>query len=204
MKTLAPYLKRVADIVIAAAGLSVALPIMIIAGLAAIMESKGGPIYASKRLGKDGKVFTLYKLRTMVKGAEQIGAGLAIEKNDTRITRVGRILRATSLDELPQLYNVLRGDMSMIGPRPLPVEYFERWTPTQRRRLEAMPGITGWAQVNGRNELEWDRRLAMDVWYVDNWSLRLDAMIFLKTILCVLTRSGVSGREGEVAEFRGQ
>lgn len=203
MKSPAMCLKRVADILIAAAGSTLALPLLIVAALVIVLDSRGAPIFADQRLGKEGKVFTLYKLRTMVKGARQMGAGLAIERNDARVTRIGRILRATSIDELPQLYNVLRGNMSMVGPRPLPVEYLERWTPEQRQRLQVLPGITGWAQVNGRNAPSWDERLAMDLWYVDNWSLQLDAVIFLKTITCVASGFGISRRDGEVAEFRG-
>lgn len=196
--------KRALDIAVAATGLVVAFPLLTLCTVAIVLDSRGGPFFAHPRLGKDGKVFTLYKLRTMVPGAEHLGAGLAIEKGDARITRVGRLLRAASFDELPQFWNVLRGDMSMIGPRPLPVEYLDRWTPTQRRRLEVLPGISGWAQVNGRNALSWPERLALDVWYVDHRSLKLDAIIFLRTIWSIVTRSGVSAGEGNVAEFWGE
>ena len=146
----------------------------------------------------------MHKLRTMVVGAEEMGAGLGIESDDVRITRVGRWLRTASLDELSQLWNIVRGEMSFVGPRPLPVRYLERWNARQRLRLLMPQGITGWAQVVGRNEVSWPRRLELDVYYVQNWSLWLDLKIVLATVWAVLTRRGVTGADGTVREFTGE
>src|SRR5207302_5153828 len=137
--------------------------------------------------GKNGTDFELLKLRTMVVGAEQLGAGFAVNEGDPRITRVGRVLRRLSLDELPQLWNVLRGDMSLIGPRPTLRYQVEQYTPRQRRRLDVKPGLTGWAQVNGRTKLPWDERIELDVWYVEHRSPRVDVKILLRTPLALFT-----------------
>lgn len=158
-----------------------ASPVLAVAA-AAIKLRDGGPVlYRQTRVGKDGADFELLKLRTMIVGAEMQGAGFAIDKNDARITRVGRVLRSLSLDELPQLWNVVRGEMSLIGPRPTLRYQVERYTPRQRRRLEVKPGITGWAQVHGRAALPWDERIELDVWYVEHRSLWLDLKILAKT-----------------------
>ncbi len=202
-RRLALAIKRAADVVLAAIGLLLTGPLILLLAWLVKRDDPGPAFYVQERLGQNGKVFKMYKLRTMVVGAEKMGAGLAIERDDPRITRVGRWLRATSLDELPQLWNILRGDMSFVGPRPLPVRYLERWSPRQRLRLLMPQGITGWAQVKGRNELSWPVRLEMDVWYVENWSLLLDAKIFLLTIWAVLKREGISGADGRVQEFTG-
>jgi lipopolysaccharide/colanic/teichoic acid biosynthesis glycosyltransferase len=155
------------------------------------LESPGHPIYTQTRAGRDGRPFEIYKLRTMVRGAEFIGAGLAIQEGDERITAVGRFLRRYSLDELPNLWNVVRGEMSIVGPRPtLPVQV-EQYTPRQRGRLTVKPGITGWAQVNGRASLPWSERIELDLWYVEHRSLRLDARILARTIGMVLTGQGL-------------
>lgn len=155
------------------------------------LESPGHPIYTQTRAGKDGRPFEIYKLRTMVRGAEFIGAGLAIQEGDERITAVGRFLRRYSLDELPNLWNVVRGEMSIVGPRPtLPVQV-EQYTPRQRGRLTVKPGITGWAQVNGRASLPWTERIELDLWYVEHRSLRLDARILARTIGMVVTGQGL-------------
>jgi sugar transferase EpsL len=181
--------KRVLDIVVA--GLGVVLfffPMLFIA--ACIWLFIGAPIlFRDTRPGKDGKPFAVLKFRTMT--AEQ-GTGGRLLPDELRLTRLGRFLRAWSLDELPQLFNVLRGDMSLVGPRPLLTEYLGRYTPEQARRHEVKPGLTGWAQVNGRNALTWDEKFALDVWYVDNWSLRLDLLILWMTLRGVLRREGIS------------
>ena len=162
----------------------------------AVKLSDGGPVlYRQTRVGKDGADFELLKLRTMVVGAERLGAGYAVDKGDARITRAGRVLRRLSIDELPQLWNVVRGDMSVIGPRPTLRYQVERYTERQRRRLEVKPGITGWAQVNGRAALPWDERIELDVWYVEHRSPRLDLKILAKTPLALFggTYKGAAG-----------
>jgi lipopolysaccharide/colanic/teichoic acid biosynthesis glycosyltransferase len=152
-------------------------------------------LYRQTRVGKDGSDFELLKLRTMVVGAETIGAGMAVNKGDARITRTGRLLRRLSLDELPQLWNVLRGEMSVIGPRPTLRYQVERYTPRQRRRLDVRPGITGWAQVHGRAALPWEERIELDVWYVEHRSPLLDLKILVKTPLALFsgTYKGATG-----------
>jgi lipopolysaccharide/colanic/teichoic acid biosynthesis glycosyltransferase len=155
------------------------------------LESKGSPIYRQRRVGRDGQPFEMLKLRTMVSGAERIGAGLAVNEGDPRITRVGAILRRWSLDELPNLVNVLRGDMAIVGPRPTIQAQVDQYTPEQRRRLEVKPGITGWAQVNGRASLPWHERIELDVWYVDHRSLRLDLRILARTARMLATGHGL-------------
>jgi lipopolysaccharide/colanic/teichoic acid biosynthesis glycosyltransferase len=172
---------RAADVVIAGAALVAASPLLAVAALAAKLEDGGPVLYRQTRVGKDGSDFELLKLRTMVVGAETMGAGLAVNRGDARITRTGRILRRLSLDELPQLWNVVRGEMSVIGPRPTLRYQVERYAPRQRRRLEVKPGITGWAQVHGRASLPWEERIELDVWYVDHRSPWLDLKILAKT-----------------------
>ncbi len=162
-----------------------------LAALAIRLESPGPVIYRQRRSGLHGREFDVLKLRTMVEGAEHIGAGLAVNENDARITRVGAFLRRTSLDELPNLANVLRGDMSLIGPRPtLPVQV-EQYTERQRGRLAIRPGITGWAQVNGRASLPWAQRIELDLYYIEHRSLALDAQILWRTVAMVLGGSGL-------------
>ena len=158
-----------------------ASPLLGIAALAIKLEGSGPVLYRQTRVGKDGGDFELLKLRTMVVGAETIGAGMAVNKGDVRITRTGRILRRLSLDELPQLWNVIRGEMSVVGPRPTLRYQVERYTAKQRRRLEVKPGITGWAQVHGRASLPWEERIELDVWYVEHRSPRLDLQILART-----------------------
>src|SRR5207248_7595889 len=156
----------------------------------------GGPVlYRQVRVGKDGEDFELLKLRTMVVGAERLGAGYAVNEGDSRITSAGRVLRRLSIDELPQLWNVVRGEMSLIGPRPTLAYQVERYTPRQRRRLDVRPGITGWAQVNGRARLPWDDRIELDVWYVENRSPWLDLKILARTPLALFagTYKGETG-----------
>jgi lipopolysaccharide/colanic/teichoic acid biosynthesis glycosyltransferase len=184
-------LSRALDIALAALGLLVTAPLIAAAALAIRLESKGSPIYRQRRVGKDGQPFELMKLRTMVSGAEHIGAGLAVNVGDPRITRVGRVLRRFSLDELPNLVNVLRGDMAIVGPRPTIQAQVDQYTPQQRRRLEVKPGITGWAQVNGRASLPWHERIGLDVWYVEHRSLALDLRIIARTIRMLATGHGL-------------
>lgn len=184
-------MRRTIDIVVSAAALILAGPLLAIAMIAIRLESKGPAIYRQRRIGKDGAPFDMLKLRTMVDGAEHIGAGLAVSENDTRITRVGALLRRASLDELPNLVNVLRGEMSLIGPRPtIPVQV-QQYTPRQRRRLEVKPGITGYAQVNGRASLPWNERIELDLHYIQHRSVRLDLEIALRTLRLVLAGEGL-------------
>ena len=171
--------RRAFDVVVAGAALLVASPLLLAAVLAIRLESRGSPIYRQRRVGKDGRAFDVLKLRTMVTGAEHMGAGLAVSEGDTRITRVGRLLRRTSLDEVPNLVNVLRGEMAIVGPRPTVPVQVDRYTERQRGRLAVKPGITGWAQVNGRTELPWDERIELDLWYIEHRSWRLDLRIML-------------------------
>jgi lipopolysaccharide/colanic/teichoic acid biosynthesis glycosyltransferase len=174
-------LRRVFDIAGASLLLLASAPVHVLGAVAVKLEDFGPVLYRQVRVGKDGKDFELLKLRTMVVGAERLGAGWAVAEGDSRITRVGRVLRRLSLDELPQLWNVLRGDMSLIGPRPTLRYQVERYTPRQRRRLEVKPGITGWAQVNGRASLPWDDRIELDVWYVEHRSAWVDLKILART-----------------------
>jgi lipopolysaccharide/colanic/teichoic acid biosynthesis glycosyltransferase len=180
-------LNRPADVSLAGLALAVASPFLALAAAAIKLEDRGPILYRQRRVGRDGEEFELLKLRTMVVGAETMGKGFAVDEGDPRITRVGRVLRRISLDELPQLWNVVRGDMSVIGPRPTLAYQVESYTLHQRRRLEVRPGITGWAQVHGRATLPWEDRIELDVWYVDNRSPWLDLKILAKTPLALLT-----------------
>jgi len=179
------------DAALAAALLVVTSPLLVIAAVAIRLESRGPVFYRQRRVGRNGEPFELWKLRTMVPGAETMGAGIYVIEGDARITRVGRLLRRFSLDELPNLVNVLRGDMAIVGPRPTVQEQVERYTDRQLRRLEVKPGITGWAQVNGRTSLPWPERIELDVWYVEHRSLRLDLRILAKTARMLATGHGL-------------
>jgi lipopolysaccharide/colanic/teichoic acid biosynthesis glycosyltransferase len=192
--------RRVFDIVVAGSALLVASPVLLAAIVAIRLESRGGAFYRQRRVGKDGRAFDVLKLRTMVTGAEHMGAGLAVSEGDTRITRVGRLLRRTSLDELPNLVNVLRGDMAIVGPRPTVPVQVDRYTERQRGRLAVKPGITGWAQVNGRTELPWDERIELDLWYIEHRSWRLDLRILLLTVRMVFGGEGLY--RGETPAWR--
>ena len=174
-------MNRVADIAIAGSALLLASPVLAIAALAVKLEDGGPVLYRQTRVGRDGADFELLKLRTMVVGAETMGAGLSVDHGDSRITRTGRLLRKLSLDELPQLWNVVRGEMSVIGPRPTLRYQVEQYDDHQRHRLDVRPGITGWAQVNGRAELPWADRIELDVWYVEHRSPWLDLRILART-----------------------
>ncbi len=184
-------MKRALDLVIAGAGAILTAPLVALLALAIRLESPGHPIYRQARVGKDGRLFEIYKLRTMVRGAEFTGAGLAIQAGDDRITRLGNFLRRYSLDELPNLWNVLRGEMSIVGPRPTLEVQVLQYTEHQRRRLEVKPGITGWAQINGRASLPWAERIELDIWYVEHRSLRLDLKILARTWRLVVGGQGL-------------
>jgi lipopolysaccharide/colanic/teichoic acid biosynthesis glycosyltransferase len=183
--------KRLLDLVLAGPTLVVTAPVLVIAALAIRLDSRGHPLYRQRRVGLHGHPFEVYKLRTMVSGAEQIGAGLAVDEGDTRITRVGALLRRASIDELPNLVNVLRGEMSLVGPRPTLQVQVDQYTQRQRRRLEARPGITGWAQVNGRASLPWPERIELDIWYLEHATLRLDLRILAASAHMALSGHGL-------------
>jgi lipopolysaccharide/colanic/teichoic acid biosynthesis glycosyltransferase len=172
---------RALDVIGASLGLALASPFLAAGALATKLVDGGPVFYKQRRVGKNGVEFELVKLRTMVVGAEQQGAGLAVNRGDPRITRVGRVLRRLSLDELPQLWNVVQGEMSLIGPRPTLAYQVEQYTPRQRKRLDVRPGITGWAQIHGRASLPWEERIELDVWYVEHRSPRVDLKILLRT-----------------------
>ncbi len=196
-------LRRSIDIVVSATVLALASPVLLAAAIAIRLESRGPALYRQRRAGKDAVPFDVLKLRTMVDGAESIGAGLAIDAGDPRVTRVGALLRRTSIDELPNLVNVLSGDMSLIGPRPTLPAQVEQYTERQRGRLRIKPGITGWAQVNGRASLPWSERIELDLYYIEHRSPMLDLRILARTIGMVLGGSGLykgatGGWEGEL------
>ena len=176
---------------IAAVALVVTSPVLIAAMIAIRIESPGSPIYRQRRVGKDGRPFDMYKLRTMVADAEFMGDGLAVNRGDPRITRVGAFLRRFSVDELPNLANVVRGEMAIVGPRPTIQAQVDQYTERQMRRLEVKPGLTGWAQINGRASLPWEERIELDVWYVDNRSPLLDLRIVLRTIRLLTRGDGI-------------
>jgi len=190
---------RVLDLLSASLGLAVASPLLAASAIAIKVEDGGPVFFRQTRVGKDGEDFELLKLRTMVVDAERKGAGYAVDAGDSRITRTGRILRRTSVDELPQLWNVVRGEMSLIGPRPTLRYQVDTYTARQRKRLDVRPGLTGWAQVHGRATLPWADRIELDVWYVEHRSLRLDVKILLRTPLALF---GGTYR-GETGGWRG-
>ena len=192
-------MNRALDVAGSALGLALASPVLAVAAVAIKLEDGGPVLYRQTRVGKDGQDFDLLKVRTMVVGAETKGPGFAVNKGDVRITKVGRFLRATSLDELPQLWNVLRGEMSLIGPRPTLRYQVERYTDRQRRRLEVRPGLTGWAQIHGRASLPWEDRIELDVWYVEHRSPRVDLKILLRTPLALFGGT----YKGETGGWRG-
>jgi sugar transferase EpsL len=193
--------KRICDIAIAVMVIVITSPILVLTSLA-ILISMGPPIcFCQMRLGIRGKPFVIYKFRTMVDGRNEDGTLLPDEK---RLTKLGKMLRSSSIDELPELLNVIKGDMSIIGPRPLLVDYYKLYTKEQARRHDVLPGITGWAQVNGRNSLSWEERFELDVWYIDNWSIWLDLKILLKTIRTIFIREGISADgHATMPDFRG-
>jgi lipopolysaccharide/colanic/teichoic acid biosynthesis glycosyltransferase len=194
--------KRLFDVIVAGAALAVLSPMM--AGIALVVRAAlGKPVlFTQERPGLRGRLFRLYKFRTMTDSRDEQGL---LRSDSERLTGLGRLMRSTSLDELPELWNVLRGDMSLVGPRPLLIQYLGRYSPEQARRHLARPGLTGWAQVNGRNAVSWPERLAMDSWYVDNWSTWLDLRILVSTVRKVISREGISAPgEATMGEFMGE
>ena len=189
-------MNRTLDAVVAGLGLAVASPALVLAALAVKLEDRGPVLYRQTRVGKNGEDFELLKLRTMIVGAETQGAGYAVNEGDPRITRVGRLLRRTSVDELPQLWNVVRGEMSLIGPRPTLRYQVERYDERQRKRLDVLPGITGWAQIHGRASLPWAERIELDVWYVEHRSPLVDLKILLRTPLALFVGTYKGKRGG--------
>jgi lipopolysaccharide/colanic/teichoic acid biosynthesis glycosyltransferase len=195
-------LRRAFDVAVAATVLVVTSPLLAVALIAIWLESSGRPIYRQRRVGRDGREFDVLKLRTMVDGAESLGAGLAVDAGDARITRVGALLRRTSIDELPNLVNVLRGEMAIVGPRPTVPAQVARYTERERGRLAVRPGITGWAQVNGRATLPWSQRIELDLWYIEHRSWRLDLAILLRSARMVLGGDGLY--RGQSGGWRGR
>jgi len=194
-------LKRAFDIVVSSVALTLLSPLIALIALAIKLDDGGPVLYVQDRVGKDGKTFRCYKFRTMMVGAENKGLGLEVAEDDPRITHVGRFMRRWTLDEIPQLFNVLKGDMSIVGPRPGLPHQADRYTPQQWRRLEVKPGMAGWAWIHGRNNPSWAERIELDVWYVDHWSLHLDLYILLKALLMLFRREGLYGVDGVVHDL---
>ncbi len=189
------------DLLITIPGVLILLPLMVLVAAAVLIVDGPPVLFRQKRPGLRGEIFTVYKFRTMKTSADKNGSPLP---DSQRVTPFGKFLRATSLDELPELWNVLRGEMSIVGPRPLLVEYLPRYSAEQARRHKVLPGVTGWAQINGRNALTWEEKFNLDVWYVDNWSLRLDLKILLITVVKVIKREGISQPgQATMEEFKG-
>ena len=195
-------LKRAFDIVVSFTVLTLLSPLIGLIALAIKLDDSSSVFYVQERAGKGGKAFRCYKFRTMVVGAENKGLGLEVAKDDSRITRVGCFLRHWTLDELPQLINILKGEMSIVGPRPGLPHQAAIYTLRQRRRLEVEPGMAGWAWIHGRNNLSWAERIELDLWYVDHWSLRLDFYILLKAFLILLHREGLYGVDGITPDLK--
>jgi len=193
--------KRALDLAVAVPLLTVTAPIVGLAALAVRLESPGHPIYKQRRIGLDGHAFEVIKLRTMVSGAEHMGAGMAVDEGDTRITKIGAFLRRTSIDELPNLLNIVRGEMSLVGPRPTIQVQVDQYTDRQRGRLTVRPGLTGWAQVNGRASLPWSERIELDLHYIERASLRLDLRILALTARMAVTGHGLY--RGETGGWKG-
>jgi lipopolysaccharide/colanic/teichoic acid biosynthesis glycosyltransferase len=200
-REIALALKRAFDIAISLAMLILLSPLIGLIALAIKLDDGGPVLYAQDRVERDGKTFRCCKFRTMVVGAENKGLGLEVAKDDPRITRVGRFLRRWTLDEIPQLFNVLKGDMSIVGPRPTVPSQVARYTLRQRRRLEVKPGMAGWAWIQGRNRPSWDERIELDIWYVDHWSFWLDLVILLNAVGILLRHKGVYGADGLVRDL---
>lgn len=196
-----PAVKRVLDVLVSAGALAVMTPLMALISAAIKLEDGGPVFFLQERVGRGGQTFRCVKFRTMVVNAQSQGLGLQVKADDERITRVGAVLRQWTLDEIPQLFNVLAGHMSVVGPRPTVPEQVERYTEEQRRRLEMKPGMAGWAWIHGRNSLSWERRIELDVWYVANWSLALDAKIFVRAFSVLVRREGVYGVDGMVRDL---
>ncbi len=197
------FTKEITDKIIASLMLIVLLPVFAIVAIFIKIDSKGPVFFMQRRVGKDGKIFKTFKFRTMVNGADKITKGVYIDKGNPYVTRVGRVLRRTGIDELPQLINVLKGDMSLVGPRPTLEYQVKKYNEFQRKRLSMKPGITGWALVNGRNKLTWDERIKLDVWYIEHWSFWLDIKILFRTIWVVIKGEGLYAdrKTDEIAKY---
>ncbi len=189
-------IKRTIDLFISFIALFLLSPVLIFIALAIKLDCPGPVFFRQERAGLEGQTFKIFKFRTMVVGAEKKGAGVFVEEKDPRITRVGKLLRHTSLDELPQLINILKGEMSLVGPRPTLPYQVENYDERQMKRLEVKPGVTGWAQVNGRSALTWPERIELDLWYLDNWSLWLDLKIILLTFKVIISKSNLYKPDG--------
>lgn len=189
-------LKRAFDIAVSGIALVLLSPVILLIALLIKLDDAGPVFFMQERVGKDAHPFRALKFRTMIVGAEKTGLGLEVAKDDERITRIGRVLRHWTLDEVPQLFNVVKGEMSIVGPRPTVMSQVARYTPFQRRRLEVKPGMAGWAWIHGRNRLTWNEKIELDIWYVDHWSLWLDLKIFFKAFLLLFRREGVYGDDG--------
>ncbi|WP_407277202.1 sugar transferase [Tenacibaculum maritimum] len=196
MKLYSFFFKRIIDVLLSLIGLIVLFPVLLVV-IVLLKINQGGVFFLQKRPGKNDEIFEIIKLKTMTDERDSKGVLLPDEK---RITRIGQFVRSNSLDEIPQLINVLKGDMSLIGPRPLLVKYLERYTPEQKRRHNVKPGVTGWAQVNGRNEISWERKFELDTWYVDNVNFLIDLKILILTIKKVLDRKGISSKTNATME----
>ncbi|CAA0150874.1 Putative undecaprenyl-phosphate sugar transferase [Tenacibaculum maritimum] len=196
MKLYSCFFKRIIDVLLSLIGLIVLFPVLLVV-IVLLKINQGGVFFLQKRPGKNDEIFEIIKLKTMTDERDSKGVLLPDEK---RITRIGQFIRSNSLDEIPQLINVLKGDMSLIGPRPLLVKYLERYTPEQKRRHNVKPGVTGWAQVNGRNEISWERKFELDTWYVDNVNFLIDLKILILTIKKVLDRKGISSKTNATME----
>lgn len=192
--------KRILDLLLGIIGLILTSPLWLYVIIRIKSEDHGPVFFIQERVGKDGKLFRMYKFRSMVMGAEEKGAGVFVSAEDKRITKIGRFIRKTSIDELPQLINVLKGEMSVVGPRPTLAYQVKRYNERQRRRLSVKPGITGWAQINGRNTMTWPEKIELDLWYIDHWSIGLDFKIIGKSIWSVLKREGIYSEEGIVVD----
>lgn len=194
-------LKRAFDIAVSGIMLVLLSPGILLIALLIKLDDAGPAIFTQERVGKDAKLFRAFKFRTMIVGAEKTGLGLEVAKDDERITRVGRVLRRWTLDEVPQLLNVIKGEMSIVGPRPTVMSQVVRYTPLQRRRLEVKPGMAGWAWIHGRNRLTWSEKIEFDIWYIDHWSFWLDLKILFKAFLLLVRHEGVYGDDGVVRDL---
>ena len=183
--------KRIIDVMVSGIGLIILFPIFVIIGILIKLDSKGPVFFIQERVGKDGKIFKAYKLRTMIQRADKVLGNIAINEENPYITKFGKILRRTGFDELPQLINVFKGDMSLVGPRPTILYQVKEYNDFQKKRLLVKPGITGWALINGRNKLSWPERIKLDIWYIDHWSFWLDIKILLKTIFVIIVGEGL-------------
>ena len=194
---IAPTVKRLADFFLALVSLIILFPLFIIVTILVKYDSRGAVFFKQERIGKDGKPFYPFKFRTMVEGAVNKGLGFTVSQNDERITSIGKFLRKWGIDELPQLINVLKGEMSLVGPRPTLRYQVEKYNDFQKKRLQVLPGLAGWAMIHGRNSLSWEERIAYDVWYVEHWSLWLDVIIIIKMFYVILIKQeGVYGKNG--------